>query len=130
VTTSDHLTSRDWDTIHKLKPRSFIKSYSALTSFTFHWSLLLEFILSLSNIPLWRSILFHSKEYLYLLLHSFAPSKILFLINGDRVQKGIVHWEKQNNPLCSLPTTVCVTVSSVVYQVALLPSNNGLCNSR
>jgi len=53
----DHLMTRDQGTTHKLKPRLFIKSYSALTSFTCHQSLLLEFILSLSNITPLRSIL-------------------------------------------------------------------------
>ena len=33
------------------------------------------------------------------------------------------------SPLCSLPTTVYAAVGSVVYQVALLPSNNGLRHS-
>jgi len=32
--------------------------------------------------------------------------------------------------LCSLPTTVCAAVDSVVYQIALLPSNNGLYNNK
>ena len=32
--------------------------------------------------------------------------------------------------LCSLPTMVCVIVSSVVYQSTTLPSNNGLHSSR
>ena len=43
----------------------------------------------------------------------------------------ILHFELcvEVSPLCSLPTTFCVTVSSVVHQVALLPSNNGLCDS-
>jgi len=31
--------------------------------------------------------------------------------------------------LCSLPTTVCAAADSVVYQVTLLPSNNGLQHS-
>ena len=31
--------------------------------------------------------------------------------------------------LCSLPTTVCAAADSVVYQVALLSSNNGLRHS-
>ena len=33
------------------------------------------------------------------------------------------------SPLRSLPTTVCAAADSVIYQVALLPSNNGLCHS-
>ena len=32
--------------------------------------------------------------------------------------------------LCFIPTTVCIAADSIVYQVALLPSNNGLCSSR
>ena len=32
--------------------------------------------------------------------------------------------------LCSIPTTVYTATDSIVYQVALLPSNNGLCSSR
>jgi len=31
--------------------------------------------------------------------------------------------------LCSLPITVCAAADSVVYQVTLLPSNNGPCHS-
>jgi len=43
----------------------------------------------------------------------------------------LCYWDcAEVSPLCSLPTTFCVTVSSVVYQVALLPSNNGLCSCR
>jgi len=34
------------------------------------------------------------------------------------------------SPLCSLATTVCAAVDSVVYQIALLPSNNSLCSGR
>jgi len=65
----NHLMTGDRGTTHKLKPRSFIKSYSAPTSFTLCWSLLLEFPLSLSNILLRHSTLLHSREYFYLLLH-------------------------------------------------------------
>ena len=64
----NHLTTRDRGATHKLKPRSFIKLYSALISFTCHWSLLLGFILLLSNIPLRCSTLLHSGVYFYLLL--------------------------------------------------------------
>ena len=32
--------------------------------------------------------------------------------------------------LYSLPTTVCAAADNVVYQVTLLPSNNGLCSCR
>ena len=64
----NHLMTGDQNTTHKLKPRSFIQSYSAPTSFTCCQSLLLGFILSLSNIPLWCSILLHSRVYFYLLL--------------------------------------------------------------
>ena len=64
----DHLTTRDRGTTYKLKPRLFIKLYSAPTSFTCYWSLLLGFILSLSNIPLRHSTLLHSRVYFYLLL--------------------------------------------------------------
>jgi len=60
--------TRDWGATHKLKPRLLIKSYSAPTSFTCYQSLLLGFILSLSNISLWRSTLLHSRVYFYLLL--------------------------------------------------------------
>ena len=64
----NYFTTGDQDVTHKLKPRSFIKLYSTPTSFTCHWSLLLGFILSLSNIPLWHSTLLHSRVYFYLLL--------------------------------------------------------------
>jgi len=72
----DHLMTRDRGAIYKLKPRLFIKSYFALISFIFCWSLLLEFILLLSNIPLWHSTLFYSGEYHHILLCSFALSVI------------------------------------------------------
>jgi len=65
-----HLMTGDWGTTHKLKPRSFNKSYSTPILFTFRWSLLLEFILLLSNIILWYSTLLRSRVYSYLLLHS------------------------------------------------------------
>ena len=68
----DHFMTRDQGVIHKLKPRSFIKSYAALTSFTCYWSLLLGFILLLSNILLWHSILLYSRVYFYLLLCTFV----------------------------------------------------------
>ena len=42
----DYLTTGDQGATHKLKLRSFTKSYFTLTSLTFHWSLLLEFTLS------------------------------------------------------------------------------------
>ena len=47
----DHFTTRDQSAIHKLKPRSFIKSYSTLTSFlstgVFSWgfSLIVKYYL-------------------------------------------------------------------------------------
>jgi len=74
----NHLTTGDWGITHKLKPRLFIKLYSALTSFTFHWILLLEFTLLLSNILLQRSVLLCSREYSYLLLCSFVLRSFVF----------------------------------------------------
>ena len=64
--------TRDQGTTHKLKPRLFIKLYSASTSFTFCQSLLLEFTISLSNILLWYSTLLCFGVYFYLLPCSFV----------------------------------------------------------
>ena len=64
----------DRSTTHKLKPRSLNKLFSAPTSFTCHQSLLLGFILLLSNISLWRSTLIHSGVYfLSITLHLCSP---------------------------------------------------------
>ena len=90
----DYLMTGDQSAIHKLKPRSFIKSYSTLTLFTLYQSLLLEFPLSLSNIPLQCSTLYHDltkqlSYYLYLLYFFFFFSFSFRLTIQKRVQKSV-----------------------------------------
>jgi len=75
----NHFMTGDQGATHKLKPRLFIKSYIHFDVFYLPLESPLEFILLLSNIPLWHSTLFHSGEYLYILLCSFVPSIILSL---------------------------------------------------